>query len=244
MQIQPMGESVALGVVRRPVAFALAGALAITGLVYAAGQVSQAAVPISGRAEVVDGDTLDVGGRRVRLEGIDAPELGQSCPRDPSGSWSCGKTAREALRKLVSGRRVTCESKGKDGYGRDLAICFAGGEDVNAALVRQGLAWAFVKYSTTYVHEEGQARSNGAGVWQAQATPPWTYRAGKWQAAEIEAPEGCAIKGNISRNGRIYHVPWGTWYGRVRIDTDGGERWFCSEAEALAAGWRPVASSH
>ncbi len=244
MQIQLMGESVAYGVVRRPVAFALAGALVIAGLVIGAVQVSRAATPISGRAEVVDGDTLDVGGHRVRLEGIDAPELGQSCPRPSSGSWSCGRKAREALSKLVKGHRVTCQSKGKDGYGRDLAICFVAGEDVNAALVRQGLAWAFVKYSNTYVREEGEARSHGVGVWQADATPPWTFRASKWQAAETEAPEGCAIKGNISRNGRIYHVPWGNWYGRVRIDTDGGERWFCSEAEALAAGWRPVASSH
>ena len=52
--------------------------------------------------------------------------------------------------------------------------------------------------------------------------------------------DGCAIKGNVTRNGRIYHMPWSPWYGQVTIDETQGKRWFCSETEAMAAGWRPA----
>ena len=74
--------------------------------------------------------------------------------------------------------------------------------------------------------------------WQADSEPPWDYRARRWQVAEQEAPEGCPIKGNISDNGRIYHAPWSPWYDRTKVSLDKGERWFCSEREALDAGWR------
>ena len=70
--------------------------------------------------------------------------------------------------------------------------------------------------------------------------PAWEYRAQRWTAAEPQAPHGCAIKGNVTRNGRIYHMPWSPWYAQIRIEPDKGKRWFCTEAEALAAGWRPV----
>ena len=55
-----------------------------------------------------------------------------------------------------------------------------------------------------------------------------------------QAPSGCAIKGNVTKNGRIYHMPWSPWYAQIKIEPDKGKRWFCTEAEALAAGWRPV----
>jgi hypothetical protein len=64
--------------------------------------------------------------------------------------------------------------------------------------------------------------------------------AGRWAAAEPSAPEGCAIKGNVTSNGRIYHMPWSPWYAKVRIEPAKGERWFCSEAEAAGAGFRPA----
>lgn len=67
---------------------------------------------------------------------------------------------------------------------------------------------------------------------------PWEYRAEKWEVAEQEAPDGCPIKGNISENGRIYHAPWSPWYKKTKIDEAKEERWFCSEAEAVSAGWR------
>jgi endonuclease YncB( thermonuclease family) len=196
--------------------------------------------PLVGFARVVDGDTIAVDGTSVRLEGIDAPEAGQTCKRKWLGSWPCGAAATDALQRLLQGKTVSCEPRGLDKYGRTLATCFVGGRDVNAGLVREGFAWAFVKYSSSYVKEEAEARARGLGIWQGAAMPPWEYRAQRWTAAEPQAPQGCAIKGNVTRNGRIYHMPWSPWYGRIRMDPAKGERWFCTEAEALAAGWRPV----
>jgi hypothetical protein len=121
-----------------------------------------------------------------------------------------------------------------------LGICFVDGRDINAELVRSGLAWAFVKYSTSYVEAEGEARALKIGIWQAETEPAWVYREKRWQSAETGAPNGCAIKGNVTAKGNIYHMPWSPWYGKVRIEAAKGERWFCSEAEARQAGWRPA----
>lgn len=234
---------------RRPVAPALVGVLAFGGLSLlpaADDQAKARAVAgghdiLSGSARVIDGDTLEIAGRRVRLEGIDAPETGQMCARsDGSGNWKCGEAAAERLASLIYRRPVSCEDRGEDKYRRMLGVCFVSDVDINALLVREGLAWAFVKYSDTYVREEAEARARRVGLWQAETVPAWEYREQRWAHAEQAAPEGCAIKGNISGRGRIYHMPWGPWYGKVKIEEVKGERWFCSEAEAAAAGWRPV----
>ena len=195
---------------------------------------------VQGPVRVIDGDTIDVGETRIRLEGIDAPEAGQSCKRKWFGWWACGHEATAALRRLTEGRTVSCDPRGTDKYSRVLAVCYVDGVDINAQMVRQGHAWAFVKYSQSYVREETQARAAGLGIWQGQSEPAWEYRAKRWAAAEDKAPEGCAIKGNVTKTGRIYHMPWSPWYSRIRIEPEKGKRWFCSEAEALAAGWRPV----
>jgi len=195
---------------------------------------------ITGQARVVDGDTLDVGPTRVRLEGIDAPELAQTCRTAAGESWDCGKVSAAFLRSLVQHKDLACDRTGSDVYHRTLALCVEDGIDINEAMVRAGMAWAFVKYSRAYVDVEADARARKAGVWQGPAEAPWDFRHNGWQFAEISAPGGCAIKGNISSHGHIYHMPWSPWYGRVKIDTARGERWFCSEAEALAAGWRPA----
>jgi endonuclease YncB( thermonuclease family) len=196
--------------------------------------------PLIGVARVIDGDTIAVNDTRVRLEGIDAPETGQTCKRKWFGSWPCGAAATAALENLLSGKTVSCDSRGLDKYGRTLGVCFVDGRDINAAMVRQGFAWAFVKYSSSYVKEEAEARAGGLGIWQAPSTPAWEYRAHRWTAAEPQAPQGCAIKGNVTRNGRIYHMPWSPWYALIKMEPEKGKRWFCTEAEALAAGWRPV----
>lgn len=187
------------------------------------------------RAEVsiVDGDTFDLGDVRIRLSGIDAPEFGQQC-----GSWDCGVASLEALDQVIHSGTVECESLESDGYGRVIAKCMVGGKDIGETLVLDGLAYAFVKYSTEYVEAEKSARIGGLGIWQGDFQRPWDYRAEKWQSAEHEAPNGCPIKGNISDNGKIYHAPWSPWYKKTRIDESKGEHWFCSEAEAVAAGWR------
>lgn len=105
-------------------------------------------------------------------------------------------------------------------------------------MIRRGMAWAFMRYANDYAADEKAARATGIGIWQHPSQPPWEYRAEKWDRAARRAPGGCAIKGNISAAGKIYHAPWSPWYARTRIDEDRGERWFCSEDEAIAAGWR------
>lgn len=182
---------------------------------------------------IVDGDTFDLDGVRIRINGIDAPEYGQNC-----GSWDCGAEALEYLQSLISSGPIECESLGDDAYGRIIGKCTVTGQDIGAAMVRRGLAYAYVKYSTEYVPEEEVARTQAVGLWGGNFQRPWDFRQQKWASAEQEAPSGCPIKGNISDKGRIYHAPWSPWYEKTRINEAKGERWFCSEAEASAAGWR------
>ncbi len=187
---------------------------------------------------IVDGDTLDLNGERYRINGIDAPEAGQTC-RDGSGrAWACGDVATEALYQLTRRGRVTCEALAPDGYGRTIARCTASGRDLAREMVSLGMAWAFLKFSDEYAPQMAAAKAQKLGVWRGSAQPPWEFRAARWAKAEQAAPEGCPIKGNISANGKIYHPPWSPWYSRTRINESKGERWFCDEGEALEAGWR------
>ncbi len=197
------------------------------------GFLALACTDVQAEVFVVDGDTFDNGDRRIRLNGIDAPEYGQQC-----GSWDCGADAVEALDRLIHSGEVACQSIGTDGYGRDIARCAVDGRDISASMISEGLAWAFVKYSSEYVAEEASARNRGVGVWQGNFQTPWDYRAERWASAEQQAPDGCPIKGNITKNGKIYHAPWSPWYKKTRVNEAKGERWFCSEAEAVDAGWR------
>lgn len=225
---------------RQLVACALAAGLLQVTVALAAWRPAATGRTVAGPVRVIDGDTIDIAGVRVRLEGIDAPESGQRCKRRLIGRWACGTAATEALEKLVAGGDVRCDERGTDKYGRVLGVCHAGPIDINAWMVRNGLAWAFVRYSQSYVKEEAAARAERIGIWQAETQTAWDYRATRWTAEVPRAPEGCAIKGNVTKNGRIYHMPWSPWYAQIRIDTHKGKRWFCSEAEAVAAGWRPV----
>lgn len=195
---------------------------------------------IGGRARVSDGDTIEVAGVRIRLEGIDAPESAQMCETAAGDPWPCGRLATRALERLIGDREVRCQSHGLDKYGRTLAVCEAGGRDLNAEMVRQGFAWAFVRYSQRYVAVEAEARAARAGIWAGTAVPAWDYRAGQWRTAETAAPQGCAIKGNVTANGLIYHMPWSPWYHKINMEQGKGKRWFCSEDEAIKAGWRPA----
>jgi endonuclease YncB( thermonuclease family) len=194
----------------------------------------------SGIARVLDGDTIHVGDTRVRLEGIDAPEQAQTCKRADGADWNCGHDATRAMQAMADGRQVVCRNHGLEKYGRTLGTCFVDGRNINAELVKLGLAWAFVRYSSTYVAEEAQARMSHLGVWQGAATPAWDYRTRAWVAHAEEGPNGCLIKGNVTASGHIYHMPWSPWYDKVRINGHSGKRWFCTEGEAVAAGWRPA----
>lgn len=200
------------------------------------------ALPMASQAvaalRVVDGDTIVLNGETIRLDGIDAPELGQKCLDSSGNSYRCGAKSRKYLERLTAKGDVRCEGANKDGYGRRIAACFAGPTNINQEMVRQGQAFAFRKYSKRYIFEEQEARAARNGFWSGWAEAPWVYRAAKWQVAGQSAPDGCPIKGNISARGKIYHPPWSPSYARTRIDVSKGERWFCSEAEAKNAGWR------
>ena len=190
---------------------------------------------------VIDADTISDGRITYRLNGIDAPEMGQACSSQAGKKWKCGEAATSYLAAKLKNASVRCEGSSQDRYGRTIATCFADGEDIGESLVASGLAWSFRRYSMVYVQTEETARAAKLGIWAGNNMPPWEFRAAKWAVAEQKAPDGCPIKGNISKNGKIYHAPWSPWYGRTKVSPSKGERWFCNEAEALAAGWRAPA---
>lgn len=192
---------------------------------------------MTGVARVIDGDTLAIGEVRIRLHGIDAPEMGQPCADMRGRELACGEMSKAALSAMAVGN-MTCEARDLDRYGRIVAVCRVAGRDLNAAMVAQGAAFAYAKYSKDYVQIEARARREGRGFWRAGVQVPAQYRASKYDAPAPVAVTGCTIKGNISKSGHIYHVEGSRSYAKTRIDTTKGERWFCSEAEARAAGWR------
>ena len=198
-----------------------------------------AAETVSGRIRVIDADTIDIGApANVRLISIDAPETGQTC-RDGGRTLDCGAAATAAAERMLAGRWADCTVEEVDRYGRLLAVCHVAGVDVNAALVRAGWALRY-RDDPRYEAEEKAAAVEGLGTWAYEMADPSDWRAARRAArAEANAPEGaCAIKGNISGNGRLYHLPGMRSYGPTRIDESRGERWFCTEAEAVASGWR------
>jgi endonuclease YncB( thermonuclease family) len=203
-----------------------------------------AAETLVGPATVIDGDTLEIRGQRIRLHGIDAPESAQTCT-DPAGrSWRCGQRAALALSERIGRATVTCEPKDRDRYGRIVAVCSSAGRDLNAWMVENGWALAYRDYSRDYVDAEAAARVTRAGIWSGSFDAPWDWRrgrrSGRRPAANDNVATGeCPIKGNISARGaRIYHLPGDRFYEDTVIDENKGERWFCSESEAEAAGWR------
>lgn len=216
-------------------ALALAGVAAFT----MSGRASSVA-GLSSEVRVIDGDTFEMGEHRYRLLNMDAPEIGQTCRKSNGTEWRCGEAAANALRAMVSGASVTCTVDGTDVYGRRLAHCSAGDIDMGGALVSQGLAVAFLRYGDEYLDAEVAAMEARRGMWEGSFTRPAEFRSAKWSAGDQAAPDkDCPIKGNINAEGeRIYHTPYSRHYGRTRVTTAKGERWFCSESEALAAGWR------
>lgn len=197
------------------------------------------AAEVTGVATVIDGDTLDIGDVRIRLNGIDAPEAGQRCSDGGSTTWRCGKAATSELERLADGKPVQCTVHvPDDGMDRMVATCFVDGRDIGEQMMLAGLAWAFVKYSREYVEQEKVAKVTRLGIWRSPTQPAWKYREERWIVAKQTAPEGCPIKGNIRGNNKIYHVPWSSSYVETGINESRGERWFCSEEEAIAAGWR------
>jgi endonuclease YncB( thermonuclease family) len=220
------------------------------------------AAEIAGVPHVVDGDTITIADVKIRLDGIDAPETDQVCLDRQAARWACGIEARNQLAQHVDNRTVHCTQSGVDVYRRALADCSLDGEDLNAWMVRQGLALAFVRYSKAYVADEASARNAQRGMWSGAFIAPWDWRSRNRQttvlgvlsvpvtaqalllapASASGAPSSeCIIKGNVNSKGeRIYHRPGGTSYAQVNMNAP-GKRWFCTEDEAQAAGRRPAA---
>ena len=169
------------------------------------------------------------------------PRSSASAAQNAAAGHGSATRRRRTGSRLIGGSEVSCEPLDRDAYGRIIARCTANGADLAAVLASEGLVWAFRRYSEDYAEAEEAARAEGVGIWQASTEPPWDYRADRWERAAEQAPDGCPIKGNInSEDEFIYHTPWSPWYGRTRISEAKGERWFCNEAEALEAGWRPA----
>lgn len=207
--------------------------------------VCAAALPAAGLADgprgairVIDGDTFDVGGARVRLHGIDAPEASQTCQTEQGVNWACGAWVSREVRARYQGKTARCVAVERDRYGRVVARCAVGGQDMGAALVTDGLAYAYRRYSMEYDLIEKQAALAQRGLWTMRVQNPAEFRRSGPQGSEPARGE-CRIKGNINAKGeRIYHRPGQADYQRTRINEAQGERWFCSAAEAEAAGWR------
>ncbi len=133
---------------------------------------------VAGVASVIDGDTLEIHGQRIRLHGIDAPESLQLCRLDGK-PWQCGKDAANALAKRIARRPVTCEDLGRDKYDRIIGRCTVAGEDLGAWMVSQGLALAYRRYSLDYADTEAEAREARRGIWASEFVKPWEWRRGK-----------------------------------------------------------------
>lgn len=215
--------------------------------------------PLTGVPRIVDGDTVEIAGTKIRLEGIDAPETDQLCLNAHGQRWACGIEARDQLVRHAGGRAWTCKEKEKDRYGRTVATCFVGAEDIDRWMVREGWALAFLRYSRLYEAEEAAARAAHAGLWAGAFIAPWDWRSRNERTVILgattvpmnapsillgatsssEAPDpSCLIKGNVNRQGEcIYHLPGNRWYAKVSMSAP-GRRWFCTAAEAEAAGCR------
>ena len=137
---------------------------------------SPAHADIAGVASVIDADTIEIHGERIRLHGIDAPESSQTCLDLAGREWRCGQAAALALQDLIGRRTVTCDERDVDRYGRIVGRCLVGDLDVNEWLVAQGLALAYRRYSLDYVAAEDEARAAGRGMWAGTFDPPWEWR--------------------------------------------------------------------
>lgn len=227
--------------------------LALYAMILAALSAPAAANTLRGTANVSDGDSLSVSGIRVRLLGIDAPELDQTCT-DSTIAIPCGELAKQQLQSMIDQSSVSCSGQATDAYGRLVAVCRIGGVDLGQAMVEAGWAVAYRKHSEAYAAPEVRARAMKAGIWRWGFQMPEDYRAVRVEKEEQAEPKRsrptprqatataqrweqngqCLIKGNRSRRGEwIYHLPGMPYYAATRA-----EDYFCTEQQAQAAGYR------
>ena len=218
-------------------------------------------------ATITDGDTLILNGTPYRLDGIDAPETDQVCLDETGAVWACGIEARDQLTKFVSKRDVRCDGKGYDTVYRNrrIGICWIEGEamSLNQWLVQEDWALNFEPYAKgRFKVDEADARSKSRGLWKGCFSRPQAAR--RWNKStatllgatcstgqnkeirdilfpdHIAMPPGCSIKGKVSLRAHvtghrgIYYMEGCRSYGRTKTP----DRWFCSEDEAQAEGFR------
>jgi micrococcal nuclease len=197
---------------------------------------------------VIDGDTIELeNGEKVRYIGIDAPETVH-----PSKPVECfGREASAKNKELVENKRVRLEKDitDRDKYGRLLRYVYVGDLFVNLELVKLGYATSYtyppdVKYQDLFIAAQKEARETQRGLWGAcqetTSTPSADTNTNTNVSSSSPSNSDCLIKGNISSSSgeKIYHLPDCPYYNKTVIDESKGERWFCTEAEAQAAGWR------
>lgn len=212
---------------------------------------------MTGPATIIDGDTIDMTGTRIRLMGIDAPETKQSCTRDGQ-AWACGAEATATLSEIIGDQNLTCTAQGTDVYGRTLATCENRVFEIGREAVRRGAAVALDDAPDDYHAAAAIARQMNYGLWAAEFQLPAEWRAANPAAVErvarTESPQrtqraaparpasqqryadsgGCTIKGNRNKRGEwIYHLPGQAYYDATRP-----EDLFCTERQAQAAGYR------
>jgi endonuclease YncB( thermonuclease family) len=166
---------------RRP-AFLLAVALVFLAGFYALSRprleraLAERQPPLVGQAWIVDGDSIRLAGRSIRLDGIDAPEWDQTCLDASGQTWRCGRAASRALREHIRGQTVSCGPRALDRYGRTIARCtLADGDDLNAWMVRQG--WAIASgFAGTYAAEQAEAKAAKRGIWDGTFISPANWR--------------------------------------------------------------------
>jgi endonuclease YncB( thermonuclease family) len=130
-----------------------------------------------GQASIIDGDTLEIHGNRIRLWGVDAPETTQLCRGEDSEQYQCGAQAANDLDAFIARRPVNCNPISLDRYGRTVATCTVGGTDLGAWLVRNGLALDWPEYSKgRYDAAQSDAERAGRGMWKGSYVEPWLYR--------------------------------------------------------------------
>ncbi|HUN97065.1 MAG TPA: thermonuclease family protein [Bradyrhizobium sp.] len=239
---------------------AVSALLVVIGLGVVAGPASAAS------AVVRDGNTIQLGNLTYRLDGIDAPELDQNCIDDHADPWSCGTEARDQLAKLIGGRPVHCDDHGPDKNfrKRHLGVCSVTGEtaSLNQEMIAKGFALDLASSAKDrFAKDQASAKSGRLGLWKGCFVSPQEFRHGKKDGAllggscradkdrEIRAvlfpehpamPPGCSIKARFAIRARltgnvgIYHLQGCPSYPA----TTRPDRWFCSEDDARAQGFR------
>ena len=130
---------------------------------------------IKGKAIIIDGDTIHIGKNKIRLYGIDAPEIKQTCTINKI-IWECGIDSSQALESIISEKEVECEIVDIDRYKRFVAICFVKNINLNKYMVQNGWAVAYRYYSDDFIKNEEIAKKNKAGIWQGKFLDPYLYR--------------------------------------------------------------------